>query len=269
MKFLNNQETLNYDSSGYLLSHESNSKRVSGKAAQGFVKVLVDGRVVGLDKSKPFQDRMIGSGLPSKQTQDAQVPSVVLLETVMANLNAGMRLLDKQELSLAKIGGKLSEIALSLNQAREYVEQQSVAQSRFNMARENVRKLIKATFDHTVLFATGPSKPIVVAVPTLSTWEGLSIDRCDISSPGFRSIELGKVIPQAPGLLLDPKSVRRSFAEWRSLCAHNRLQWHLLAERFNHISNFLIRRAHDGNWDCPVFPDHSLDGPLRRPHRNN
>lgn len=243
--------------------------RVSNKAVHGFTKVLVNGRVVSLDNSKPFQDRMIGGGRVSSNTKSSHCSSVALLETVSSNLEAGMRLLDKQELSLAKMGGKLSDIALSLNQARQSVDQQVEAQSRFTEAREIIRKLVKSTFDHTVLFSNGPSKPIVVAVPSLGTWEGLSIDRCNISTPGLRSIEIGKVTPTVPGLLLDPTSVQMSFEEWRSLCVQNRLQWNLLADRFHHITQFLINRAYDGDWYFPDFPDRLNDGQLRRPHRNN
>ena len=269
MKFLNQQETMEFDPSGTLFEQVPKSSKVSPKALQGFTKVLVNGRVVGVDKSKSFQDRMIGDGMIHSTIESQPYSTIALLEIVTANLEAGMKLLDKQELSLAKIGGKLSDIALSLNQAREYADKQDEAQCRFSQAREVVRKLVKTTFDHTVLFANGPSKPIVVAVPTFGAWEGFSIDRCDISTPGFRSIELGKVIPQVSGLLLDPSSVRRSFREWRKLCMQNRLQWHLLSDRLRHITHSLMSRAHDGKWTTPPFPEHSPDGPLRRPHRNN
>lgn len=269
MKFIEKQETLNPVDSSFLFKHGSHGKSVSKKALQGFTKVLVNGRVVGLDKSKPFQDRMIGCGLTIKPNSESPNSTVALLEIVTANLEAGIKLLDKQELSLAKIGGKLSDIALSLNQAREYEGQQEDAQCRFIEARDVVRKLVKTTFDHTVLFANAPSKPIVVAVPTLGTWEGFSIDRCNISTPGFLSIEMGNVTPDAHGLLLDPESILSSFREWRVLCTQNRLQWHLLSERLEHITESLMRRAHEGTWICPAFPEHSTDGPLRRPHRNN
>jgi hypothetical protein len=269
MKFIESPKIPNSAPSGGLFSLKSMGGGISQKETKGFTKVLVNGRVVGLDKSKPFQDRMIGEGLVSCNPKNLQISSVALLETVTANLEAGMRLLDMQELSLAKIGGKLSEVALSLNLARQFVDKKDDAQSRFVQAREVIRKLSKTTFDHTVLFSNGPSKPIVVAVPTLDTWEGFSIDRCDISTPGLRSIELGKVIPSAPGLLLDPDSVSLSFDEWRSLCIQNRLQWYLLADRFHQITHFLLDRAHKGEWCFPDFPNCLPDGQLRRPHRNN
>jgi len=270
MKFLSQSETQKFEPSSFSFSQT----KVVGSpknALAGFAKVLVNGRVVGVDNSKSFQERMIGGS--SKSNSSLQIScknnNLALLESVSANLEAGMRLLDQQELSLAKIGGKLSEIALALNQARESVEMQPVSQVRFIHAREDLRKLSRSTFDHTALFSNSPSKPIVVAVPTLGTWEGLTIDRCDLSSPGFSSIEVGKVVPFAAGLLLDPQCISLSFEEWRKLCVQNRLQWSLLSGRLFEVTHSLIDRALAGDWSAPSFPEHNSDGPLRRPHRNN
>jgi len=269
MKFINQDEKQKAPSSSFLFSQATKPTIASRKAIAGFAKVLVNGRVVGVDHSKSFQDRMIGSPAGRESAAVPENLGVALLEAVSANLEAGMRLLDKQELSLAKIGGKLSEIALALNQARQFVEQQSSAQDRFTVARDAIRQLSKTTFDHTALFANGPSKPIVVAVPTLGTWEGLTLDRCNISTPGFSAVNNGKVMPSSLGHLLDPPSVEMSFSEWRKLCIQNRLQWNLLSERLFHITHSLLDRAHKHKWTVPEFPEQSPDGPLRRPHRNN
>ena len=270
MKFLNQSEIQKNEPSSFSFSQ---AKVVGSppKVLAGFAKVLVNGRVVGVDNSKSFQERMIGINPSSNESPQSPCKNddLALLESVSANLEAGMRLLDQQELSLAKIGGKLSEIALALNQAREAVEKQPESQERFIQARDDLRKLSRSTFDHTALFSNSPSKPIVVAVPTLGTWEGLTIDRCDLSSPGFSSIEVGKVAPFATGLLLDPQSISLSFEEWRSLCVQNRLQWSLLSGRLFEVTHSLIDRTLAGDWSAPLFPEHNSDGPLRRPHRNN
>jgi len=267
MNFIHHSKVQKFETSNFTLPPVGNSSpRV--KSLSGFAKVLVDGKVVGVDQSKTFQERMIGRAghqESSKQTNQ----SFALLESVSANLEAGMRLLDKQELSLAKIGGKLSEIALALNQARQSVEKQPDSQERFILARNDLRRLSRSTFDHTALFSNAPSKPIVVAVPTLGTWEGLTIDRCDLSTPGFSAIEVGKVAPFAAGLLLDPDAISLSFEEWRKLCIQNRLQWSLLSGRLYQVTHTLMDRAIIGTWCVPNFPEHSSEGPLRRPHRNN
>ena len=59
----------------------------------------------------------------------------------------------------------------------------------------------KKTFDHTALFSMGPAKPITVAVPTRTKWEGLSIDRCNLSTPGLRALDAGK-FPQRDSCLI-------------------------------------------------------------------
>ena len=186
MKIITKSDNSGFETSNLFFSLASNPN-LRSKNLAGFTKVLVDGKVVGVDNSKPFpRERMIGRiSSPSQHSAKCSTNSLALLESVSANLEAGMKLLDKQELSLAKIGGKLSEIALALNQARNSVDKQPDSQERFVLAREDIRRLTRSTFDHTVLFSNAPSKPIVVAVPTLGTWEGLTIDRCDMSSPGF------------------------------------------------------------------------------------
>ena len=92
-----------------------------------------------------------------------------------------------------------------------------------------------------------------MAVPTLGTWEGLTIDRCDLSSPGFSAIEVGKVAPYAAGLLLDPDAISLSFDEWRKLRIQNRLQWSLLSGRLYQVTHTLMDRAIIGTWCVPNF----------------
>ena len=269
MKILNKREVHDYGPSNYTFPCPEKSL-LSSKNLAGFTKVFVDGRVVGVDKSKAFRERMIGSFALSHSTSlSAKNNNIALLEAVSANLEAGVRFLDKQEISLAKIGGKLSEIALSLNQARQYVDKQVDSESRFLVARECIRKLARETFDHTAIFSNAPSFPIVVAFPNLGAWEGLTIDRCDLSSQGFKAIESGKVSPQGVGYLLDPESISLSFKEWRTLCVHNRLQHSLLSSCLLQITHSIMERATSGVWSAPSFPEHSNDCSLRRPHRNN
>ena len=238
----------------------------------GFAKVLAGGRVTGLNNSKPFADRMLADGVsnlvnsgPHESTSIEQM----ILESVATNLEAGVKLLDKQELILAKIGGRLSEMALSLNHARFSSDQHNSAQEVFEKSRGIYRTLCKTTFDHTALFSIGPSKPITVAVPANSHWEGLSIDRCDIKTPGLQAIEFGKVAPSAEGLLLDPSTMTQAFSEWRMLCANNRLQWNLISQRWQGIVRTLKHFLGGKYWSPPPFPDDTQSGPLRRPHLGN
>jgi len=236
----------------------------------GFAKVLAGGRVVGLNKSVPFVDRMIGFQI-SHSIKGGGVGSVqqLILESVATNLEAGVKLLDKQELVLAKMGGRLSEIALVLNQARELPDKRKEAQQRFTEARNQLRSLARETFDHTALFSMGPSKPVIVAVPARTKWDGLAIDRCDLSKPGLQSIERGKVCPDAVGLLLDPQSISRAFSEWRTHCATNRMQWHLIYDRWQGIVRTLKHFLGGKYWDPPPIPLDGDDGPLSRPHLDN
>ncbi len=269
MKYLHNDEKQTAEATSFLFSPAVKPLFPSKKLLAGFAKVLVNGRVVGVDYNKPFHARMIGDCMGDQAPGSDIVNGEALLEAVAANLEAGMRLLDKQELVLAKLGGRLSEVALALNQSREFEDKQDDAQDRFILARDHIRKLVKSTFDHTTLFSNGPSEPIAVAVPTLGTWEGLSINRCDISTPGLKSVDVGKVVPREYGLLLEPASVELSFSEWRKLCIHNRLQWSLLSERLYQVTHPMMQSARNGLWRSPDFPEQLPDGPLRRPHRNN
>jgi hypothetical protein len=256
----------------FLLAQSSTQSRQPKNKLVGFAKVLAGGRVVGLNKEKPFADRMLADGVDF-QIQDAGLddPKVeqIILESVATNLEAGVKMLDKQEVALARMGGRLSEMALSLNRARADLSQSNDAQSQFEESRYHFRMITKETFDHTALFSMGASKPITIAVPVGKVWEGLSIDRCNLKTPGFDSLQVGKVSPSAKGLLLDPETFALVFQEWRHLCAGNRLQWHLVYNRWQKIVSTLKYFLGGRRWTPPLLPDESQQGGLRRPHLDN
>ena len=124
----------------------------------GFAKVLAGGRVTGLNNSKPFADRMLADGvsnLVDSGPHESTCIEQMILESVATNLKP-VKLLDKQELILAKIGGRLSEMALSLNHARSSSDQHKSTRA-FDKSRSVYHTLCKTTFDHTALFSNGPS----------------------------------------------------------------------------------------------------------------
>ncbi len=256
----------------FALSQSAGNSKLAHRKLAGFAKVLAGGRVVGLQKEKPFPDRMLANGIsnfdPKLNSPGVSVEQVIL-ESVATNLEAGVKLLDKQEFALAKMGGRLSEMALSLNLARQNPDHAASAQITFEHSLATFRSLSKETFDHTALFSIGPAKPVTVAVPAHSYWEGLSIDRCNLSSPGIRAVNSGKVSPSSTGLLLDPQTFTKAFAEWRELCAVNRLQWHLIYDRWRSITTTLKHLLGGRRWNAPPFPDDLRGEHLLRPHKYN
>jgi hypothetical protein len=170
------------------------------------------------------------------------------------------------------MGGRLSEIALSLNQVRSPQsddQNRQSSQRQFESSRDEIRRLSQSTYDNTALFSQGVSKPITIAVPNLGEWEGVSIDRANIEQPGLTTIDHGKVYGSGGGYSLDTGSVKRAFDEWRSLCINNRMQWGLLMDRL-HGANQSLRNVISGkDWDIPPIPESQALGPLRRPNRNN
>ena len=242
------------------------------RLAKGFAKVVAGGRIVRLQNEKPFLERMVtgGASVQSKPTSDTHEQAV--LESVASNLEAGIEMVGHQEVCLAKIGGRLSEIALSLNHARSPEcddEERMSLQIRFETSRDEIRKLAQSTFDNTALFSKGPAKPITIAVPTHGEWEGISIDRANIEQPGLTTVDQGKLYGPAPGYNLDPGSVKRAFDEWRSLCINNRMQWGLLMDRLHGANQSLLNVMNGKEWKVPGVPENQSLGPLRRPHRNN
>lgn len=242
----------------------------SKKKLAGFPKILAAGRVVNLDASKSFLERFVGC-------QEAAVSSFqknasrnqVVLETVVANLEAGVQLIEMQELSLAKFGGRLAEIALSLNKAREYADRSQEAQSEFEQSRHQLRSIAKETFDHTALFSNGPAKPITLVIPTRTHWEGLSIQRLNLSQPGLLSIDRGKVCPEASGLLLDSESVQRAFNEWRSLCLMVGMQSVFFSSKLHIFVEKLKGIIGGMRWEAPPLPNDDHPGPIQRPNLYN
>ena len=63
------------------------------------------------------------------------------------------------------MGGRLSEMALTLNRARSDLTQAVDAQAKFEESRHHLQVIARETFDHTALFSMGQSQPITIAVP--------------------------------------------------------------------------------------------------------
>jgi hypothetical protein len=235
-------------------AHVKSPKRV----LPGFAKVLAGGRVVGVNREKPFADRMLASGF-TQLLEDVNSASEdvnrLVLDMVVTNLEAGVNLLGKQEVALAKMGGRLSEMALLYNKSRYSSNYDSGLQEKFEDTRLKLRYIAKETFDHTALFSNGPSKPIVVVTPSQSSyWERFYIDRCNLGSSGLVAIDSGKVVPMADGLLLDWECFSRAFDEWRHLCAINLLQKSLIQAKREYFSHKL-KSFDDGQpWSAPPCP---------------
>ena len=241
---------------------------------QGFAKVVAGGRIVRLRSDKPFLERMVLGGSHSGGTElpNSSTHAQAVLESIASNLEAGIEMVDHQEVCLAKMGGRLSEIALSLNQVRAPQSNESArreSQVRFEVSRDAIRALSQSTYDNAALFSKGPAKPITIAVPTHGEWEGISIDRANIEQPGLTTIDQGKVFGEGTGYTLDVGSIKRAFNEWRTLCINNRMQWGLLMDRLHGANHSLENVISGKHWDVPDIPRNPALGPLRRPHRNN
>ena len=76
---------------------------------RGFAKVVAGGRIIRLRKDVPFYERLV-TGFPSA-TNEFEKRSRAILDSVSSNLEAGLNMVDRQETFLAKIGGRLSEMA--------------------------------------------------------------------------------------------------------------------------------------------------------------
>ena len=243
--------------------------------SKGFPRVVVDGSFIRVDNKKPFYARMVSRSPSIKESllqQDDAKHKNAILESVNCNLEAGVEMLNSQENSLAKIGGRLATIALSLNKvisANASEANRVDAQVSFEESRNKIREITQSTYNHVALFSHGPSAPIAIAVPVLSAWEGLSISRCDISTPGLQSLDKGKVFGKGDGFFLDYDSVKRAFNEWRKLCTTNRLQWSLLRDHIRWIKNSMNRLHTGGKWNIPPIRGNAQTGPLNRPHKNN
>ena len=253
--------------------HTLRPKNSTNSIEEVFAKIIAGGRIVRPDPNKPELVRMVTGD--SKMVNDTALKSAhakAVLESVTTNLEAGIGLVDRQETALAKIGGKLSEIALILNQVKNPKSTEELRiqyQSDFIESRDGIRKLALETFDQTALFSNGPAKPITIAVPTLDSWEGVSIDRANLKQPGLQTVDIGKVFGSGAGFFLDAGSIKKAFQEWRRLCLNNRLQWGLLVDRLHGVNRSFEKFRKDRNWRVPSFPSKSQLGPLKRPNRNN
>jgi len=245
------------------------SRDITGnKMAQGFAKVVAGGRIVRLRREAPFFERLVtGEASPTPTA----VKSQAILESVASNLEAGIKMVDKQETCLAKIGGRLSDMALSLNKARDpnlSPESKEEAQTKYEDARDAIRQTALEAYDNTALFSNGPSKPITIAVPSGINWEGLSIDRTNLAQPGMIILDKGKVYGKGDGYTVDPGSIKRAFDEWRQMCVNNRMQSSLLSHRLHGVKQKLRDLIQGIHWNAPLEPT-SASGPLRRPHLQN
>jgi hypothetical protein len=240
---------------------------------KGFAKVVAGGRIIRIDSNKPYLERMVTGGIPeSPQKEKVNSRELAVLESITANLEAGVQLVDSQETSLAKVGGKLSEMALCLNRTKSPDSTDTLRQEmqgKFSKAKDCIFKESIESFDQTALFSNGPSKPVTIAVPTRGEWEGLSIDRADLGQPGLKTVMSGKLFGEEPGFFLDHGSIKRAFSEWRSLCTQNRMNWGMLVDRLHGISLLQEKILSGDRWKLPDFPSDPKMGPLRRPHRNN
>jgi len=241
------------------------------RAIHGKAKVVAGGRVVQPNQELPPMERMVtGGGFSSGAYQTSYGQAV--LESVESNIQAGVTLLDRQEMGLAKIGGRLSEIALSLNQVKSpkaKKEDRVEAQKNLEDAKNSIRSVAQTAYNNTALFSNGPAKPITVAVPNRNEWEGISVERPNLSQPGLSTVLAGKVDGEKEGVFLDAGSINRAFDEWRSLCINNRLHWAALMDRLHGVKRKLADLANGLDWSPPAFPNEQATGPLRRPNRNN
>ncbi len=255
----------------FVTSNKLSTKKI--KSEDGFAKIIAGGRIVRPDPHKPEIERMvIGDKFNYKNNSVPSSHERAVLESVSINLEAGIAMVDKQETALAKIGGKLSEIALALNQVkspRSCEKARTSSQVKFEESRDRIREIAQETFDHVALFSNGPSKPVTIAVPSSNAWEGINIDRSNLNQPGLQVVDKGKVYGNSPGFFLDSGSITKAFNEWRSLCIHNRLQWGLLFERLHGITRSLKNFGKGKTWRVPPFSSQPKLGPLRRPNRNN
>ena len=250
--------------------HSYSREETNSDKLGGFPKVVAGGRIVRPDHKTPYLERMVtGKRTPPPDTTSEQQ---AILDSVSSNLEAGIKLVDVQETALAKIGGKLADISLALTQCKTpgaTLTLKIQAQDKLSRAKSIIGKISETSHDNTALFSNGPAKCITVAVPAKVHWEGISIDRANISQPGLIVVQNGKVHGDSEGYFLDSGSIKRAFNEWRSLCINNRMQWGLLMDRLHGVHRKLAQIKNGLAWEIPNFPSDPKSGPLRRPNRNN
>ena len=226
------------------------------------------------DPEKPFLERMVTGTRPDQRlfTETDSGYAEAVLSSVAVNIEAGIRYLEHQEGTLAKLGGKLSEIAALLTASRSPQATEPVLrdlQVRFEDARSGVREISMETHGHAALFSLGKTSPVVVTVPAAGGWEGLALDRANLNTPGMIAIETGKLHGDATGLCIDEGSVCRALDDWRKLCHLNRLQWGMLTERLHRINRRRRMVAMGESWSVPPSPESIGHDGVKRPHLSN
>ena len=270
---MNDPKTGHQGSTGTSLTTVTQNKKAAARTAR--TRVVTGGNITLPDPEKPFLERMVTGTRPTSQISSLEADSgyaEAVLSSVAVNIEAGVRYLECQEGTLAKIGGKLSEIAALLTASRSPLAAEPGLrdlQVRFEVARNDIREISMETYGQAALFAVEETSPVVVAVPAAGEWEGLALDRANLGTPGMIAIETGKIHGHAPGLCLDEGSVRRALDDWRRLCLSNRLQWGLLTERLHRIKRRQRMVAMGESWSVPPSPESMGNDGVRRPHLSN
>ena len=237
----------------------------------GFAKVVAGGQVIRPDAQLPFIERMI-TGSVAPDLSKVQSRESAILESVASNIEAGINIVDRQEMGLAKIGGKLADVSLSLNTCKSPKSTISIrerAQADLEFAKSCIRDIAQTVYHDTALFSNGPTKPVTIAIPNMGEWEGIDITRPDLSLPGMQTVLNGKVHGDSKDYFLDSESIRRAFDEWRNHCIQNRLLWGNLRDRLKGVFRKLSDLENGGHWALPRFPTDPKLGLLRRSNRNN
>ena len=146
--------------------------RPSENLQQGFAKVVAGGRVTGIDSEKPYLERMVTGSAPTLGNLSdhslTKSKEQVILESESSNLEAGILITDHQETALAKIGGKLSDIALCLNRVKNPQADENEklgAQASCLLAKKAIRDLSQTTYDQAALFSNGPPSLLPLRYP--------------------------------------------------------------------------------------------------------
>ena len=259
-------------SSGTSMTKVALRKKAAARPARA--RVVTGGDITLPDAEKPFLERMVTGPQREGQSLRESDPGYAqaVLCSVAVNIEAGVRYLEHQEGALAKLGGKLSEVAALTTSCRSPHASEPALndmQVRFEDTRDEIRDISASTYGGAALFAVGETPPVVVTVPASGEWEGLALDRANVGTPGMIAIETGKVHGNGPGLCLDEGSVRRALEDWRKLCLSNRLQWGLLTERLHRIDRRQRSVAMGEPWPVPPSPESTGNNGVRRPHQSN
>ena len=156
---------------------------------------------------------------------------------------------------MAKIGGKLADVSLSLNTCKSPKSTISIrerAQADLEFAKSCIRDIAQTVYHDTALFSNGPTKPVTIAIPNMGEWEGIDITRPDLSLPGMQTVLNGKVHGDSKDYFLDSESIRRAFDEWRNHCIQNRLLWGNLRDRLKGVFRKLSDLENGGHWALPL-----------------